>query len=325
MKDSLYRRSLAHAWQLTWRHKFLWVFGLFAAPLGQMGLFEFFKRVDMFTIDPSQVPLEASAFPFKPIAAAVFGSLTIGSGQGVWLIWLAILLFGLFAGLVFVAVASQGALIHTTAQSLLRKKEPNTDIAWHAGTAHAGRLFFILLFRAFTFGVLGLAFAWGVYAATINPNASDLIVYLLLAIGTVGVGMIVSFLAAYAAGYVVVEEFGVFRSIAEAWKLFISHWLVSFEIGALLLGVSLVGMFLSFFSLLMFFFPAVLVWLIAMATGNLALFVSASLLATVLSTMVIMMLSSWLTVFSTATWTHLFMHMHRRGVASRIVRWATHS
>jgi len=107
-KTPLYRQALAQSWQLAWHNKFLWIFGLFAAFLGQMGILEVFIKIGLtgsrYAFFPNWLILpEYFSLP------KLFGrSVSMPTEGWLWLVCLAIIFLGFCLMLMFVSVSSQG-------------------------------------------------------------------------------------------------------------------------------------------------------------------------------------------------------------------------
>lgn len=320
-KQSLYRRALSHALHVTWNHKALWVFGLFAAMLGQMGFLEFFKHMHMFGRTTENIPLYWSGFPtLHTIVGALKQGVFMPEGW-VWMLWLAIIGIAIMLTFAFVAISSQGALIAAAAQSTLRAKLTETSTAWHVGVYHFWRLLGVHIMRAVGATALSMAVAWSMLNALVRPEGGDILLYLVTTVLAVIVGLIIAVVAIYTAGYIVVEDYRFIPALRAGWRLFTDHWLVSVEVGVIMVACNIFGIFLMFFGALFFFFPAVLLWLVAIVTANVAMYTLGFLLAIVLFLLYTTILASAFTVFSTTFWTTVFMAMHRQGVKSRILTW----
>ena len=140
------------------------------------------------------------------------------------------------------------------------------------------------------------------------------IIFVLLSI----IGMIMSFWVIYAAGYVVVEEYTFIKSLKAAWKLFLSHKLVSLEVGVILLACNVVLAAFVAGGLVLTVLEGILFWLVFNAMGVPGLFVIGTVLLAGIFFLFIMFAQSIFTVFTTTTWTYLFMKMHKKGIRSRL-------
>lgn len=321
MKEPLYRDALRFGWQFAWKNKFLWVYGLFAAMLGQFGIFELLARVSAAVTNASG---GVQLYWFRLPRHMMRGFWQMGwEAKGpdvIWIVWLILVGLGILVALIVVAVVSQGALIYAAAQGKTgRVAEDSRE--WHAGVDHFWRLFFLNAARKAAILFLVTMVGWASYSALISPTPSALLLFLALFILAALVGIVVSFFTLYVACYVVIEEYSFLDALYSAWRLFRRHWLVSLEVGLLfmLFNLLLAGLgVLGFFVLIM---PAAVLWFLAFFVGNALLFGVAMLFLFVCFIAYVMFLGSVFTVFSLSVWTHLFMHMHRYGVKSRLMHW----
>ena len=321
MKTPLYRQALRESWELAWGNKLLWVFGFFAAFLGQMGLLELFTKIGFvgtkyaFSLGWSFVP-QFFSLPFS------LGRAGLSLDGSFWLAWLMIIFVGFALFLVFVAVVSQGALVHAAAQRLKGKKSLNVDKAWHAGVGHFWRLFGINALKKAVLIVFATLLVSAMVNVSVYGRMLDVFWFVLLFLLAVLVGLVLSFLVIYAAGYVVVEEYTLSRAVASAWKLFLGHWLVSLEAGIIVLLLDLALSVLILASFFVLFLPTMLLWMIAVSIASSTLYIIAMAIGMALFVLFVVFVGSVWSVFTTSLWTHLFMKMHKEGVASRILGWA---
>lgn len=321
MREPSYIETLKTSWQLVWEHKLLWVFGLFAGMIGPMGIVTITRNLGL-------IGTKHTFFPRPLILPEFYG---YGSFSGVsmpvdgWLalLWLGAILFGFSIVLLFVAVVSQGALVHAIAQyETWGRRSPKLGESWQAGVAHFWRIFSVSLLSKIILGFLSLLMAFAFFNAMIDPTAFDTLTFVILFVLSAIVGIAVSFLSVYAVGYIVVEEYSFFDAIAGAWKLFLNHWLVSLEMGVLLLLLNLffgVVLLASFFILLI---PTFYLWLLALTAISQALSIVAFMIAFSLFILFSVVIVSILSAFTVTVWTHLFMKMHRTGVKSKVLHWA---
>ncbi len=320
MHEPTYRQALKVSWRLAWNHKILWIFGLFAAFWGQIGLMDLLSKLSLST----------SYLGFSPVwwmtprvwfDTNIFSSLNLGASGWIWLVWLSIIILGFLVMFLFVSTVSQVAIIKVTSQMIKSDKLPDIDKAWHAGSKHFWRLLFlnvikkmILVFLGFFLG--GLA----ILLASINSGL-DVFLFVILFLVLASIGAIVSFLAVYAAGYIVVENYKLGEAIKKAWDLFIKHWLVSVEVGLIIMVLNLALAVVAVAGLVLVFFPSLLFWLGAVLLYNPILILIGTLLGLVLFMLFIFMVVAVFSVFNISIWTYLFCKMHHEGVKSRIVHY----
>ncbi|MFB6226313.1 MAG: hypothetical protein ABEJ02_03090 [Candidatus Paceibacteria bacterium] len=316
LKESTYRKALKVSWNLAWHHKVLWVFGLFAAMLGQMGLFDLFVKVGLigteYSWSLSWIPINISAFP------TIINGLAFSLQGWLLLLWFLVLFGGIGIVLVFVSVSSQGALIDSAAQFVEEEKLPDVDTAWHSGVHHFWRLLAVNVFKkTIIFGLAVLVGYSTFFALTSSPWVGTA-VFALVFFLALAVGAVVSFLAVYSACFIVVDEDSVLDSIKKAYQLFVDHWLVSIEVGATILALNFAFVFLVLASVFLLFMPTLLLWLIAVTMVSQTLYTLGVVLATLIFVVFIAFVGSIFKVFTTSAWTYLFMKMHHHGLLSRI-------
>ncbi|HLD31784.1 MAG TPA: hypothetical protein VJB37_02720 [Patescibacteria group bacterium] len=316
MKAPLYRQALADGWQLAKSHHSLWLFGLFAVFLGQMGLLELLTRVTVAAGNRSVFPLWLSGEINLSLAGY---SLPLVSWS--WFIWLLFTVIGFSLLFIFVSVVSQGALIQASARWAENKSLPLAGQAWQTGIKHFWRLFFLNVFKKIVICLLGLIVAAATVNALINFTGASFSLFVVLFLLCVLVGMVVSFLTIYAAGYVVVEEYGLGHALFAAWQLFIRHWLVSIEVGLIILALNVVVSLVVMAGFFICYLPTVISWFIAVVTINPALWQAGMIVGSILFMLFVFFVGSVFTVFVVSVWTDLFMKMHRHGIISRLVHW----
>jgi len=320
MREPTYRQALKASWHLAWNNKILWVFGLFAAFWGQIGLMDLLSKLSLST----------SYLGFSPVwwmtprvwfDTNIFSSLNLGVNGWVWLVWLSIIVLGFLIMLIFVSTVSQGTIIKVASQMIKSDKLPNIDKAWHTGSKNFWRLLFlnvikkmILVFLGFFLGSLAILLA------QINSGL-DVFLFVILFLVLASVGVIVSFLAVYAAGYIVVENYKLFEAIKKAWDLFKNHWLVSVEVGLIIMVLNLALTVIAIAGLFLLFFPSLLFWLGSVLLYNPFLILIGTLLGLVLFMLFIFMIVAVFSVFNISVWTYLFCKMHHEGIKSRIIHY----
>ena len=324
MKEPLYRQAFVHSWKLAWQHKFLWVFGLFAAFLGQMGILELLSKVTIASSDYALNPKWLALPKLIKYMLADLSGYSLPVDGWIWMIWLAVIVLGACIVLTFLSVTSQGALVYSAAQSVKDKNLPDSRKSWHVGVKHFWRLFFLNLVKKIVMVLLSVAAGYGALNFVIVESGWGLVLFLLLFLLTILVGMVLSFLVIYAAGYVVVEEYSLGRSIEAAWKLFSSHRLVSLEVGLLVLLSNFALGAILVFAFIVLFFPTLLSWFVAALTANIALYAAGTIVGVILFTLFLVSAGSVFVVFTTTVWTYLFMKMHKVGIKSRILHWGGH-
>lgn len=320
MKEPLYRQAIQHSWELAWQHKLLWGFGLFAAFLGQMGILEFLMKVGKASSTYALYPTWL-ALPKLFKYSGGWEAMSLPADMWLWLIFLLVVLFGFVAFLIFMAVVSQGAIIQVAAKSVKNKSKvlPDTGLAWQAGVSHFWRLFLINFIKKAIIVVLAVVVGWATLNVVVEYSVLDMLIFFVVFLLACVVGFSLSFLTVYAAGYVVVEEYKLWKAVKSAWRLFLDHWLVSIEVGLIILFLNIILTVVALIGFLVLFFPTLIIWFISIVVANTALYIAGIIVGLILYTVFLVFIGSVFTVFTTSVWTYLFMKMHKHGIISRIL------
>ena len=313
-KQSLYREALSASFLFSWKQKKLWVFGLLAAMLGQMGMAEFIVKV----LKIGSTNSTAKLLLFPTFVRSGDWNFFVPIDVKIWAIVLGLLLFGIFSFLVFAAVSSQGAIIHSVAKSVKKNKLPKMGDSWHVGVHHAGRLFFINVIKKLVLFISSLFIGIFIFDLVVDFSFLSFFLYLLLFIVAAVISLSITIMSIYAAGYVVVEQYSFVESLQSAWKLFKNHWLVSIEVGFIVLLAEIIMVVFAIWGVAILFLPTMIIWFMSVLSLNSALWVAGTTIATILSSIFVMLLGSFFTVFTTSVWTYLFMKMHKVGIVSTI-------
>ncbi len=317
MKESIYIHATKKAWHFTWKHKILWFFGIFAAFLGQFGIVEFLGKIG---VDQGGV---GSQFGTIGYILSQIGKFLINAGNSydskIILFFLLTLILCIAVVVVFLSVASQGALLYAGSESIKHEKVNNSK-SWHVGVANFWRLFFLNFFKKIIIAVIIVVLSLSIYGALLSPSIPNSIVLTLAVIVFAVAGLILSLLFFYSAGYLVIEKETMYVSIKKAWKMFLAHPVVSFEIALLVVVLNMFFGILLAFGFILLVLPPMLLWFALIVAGGSQVALTATFFASlIVFAMYIMVAGAGFTVFTTYIWTYTFLEMHHKGVASRFV------
>lgn len=310
------------AWDFVWKNKVLVVFGIFAAFLGQFGIVDFLSKLGLITGDTGRY--------FNSIASVglqmgEFATRIAFSLESKMLAYFLIMIFvGLMSVFIFIAAVSQGAIIYSIKQSIKRKPIDITK-AWHVGSANFWRLFFIHFFKKIALTLVSIIIGLSAYAALTLPSLVNNLFFLIMFLIFSFAGLVLSFVTIYTSIYVIVEKYSIDEAFSAAWVLFKNHWIVSFEVGILLLVFNL---FLGVFAALGFVLlvlPAILIWFVVILIGGNEIVLTAGFIAGLMVfTMYLMLVGALFTIFTTYIWTYVFMKMNKEGMKSRVVHYLSY-
>lgn len=323
MEDSptLYRHVIADAWKLSWRHKFLWVYGFFAAFLATGGIYDVVIRGwnDATVRRIFRSLPRADAIPSIP--EILSGGITSDGLLSLpfWA-YAAFAVIGIVAAaLLWASVISQGALV--AAGSEMRSgRAPGHQTVFRAGLSRfwpvLGVNFFSRLVVAGTLFVTALPV--GRLLLEQSPRAA--ILYILSFLVFVPVALIISLLTMFSIAAIVVRKESFMRGVGIAWATFSRHWLVALEMAFVLLALDILfaaGVFVGLFVLVLPF--AFLLLMVQLAGTQVSLAIVLAL-AAIAFLIFIIAAAGWMTTFRYAAWTMLYLRLEERGGASKIVR-----
>lgn len=320
---SLYRNILKQALIVSWKHKYLWFFGLFAALFIDNSGFEFLLQAFQSGAGSLAESLRSigstGIFSLNGLsnAGSVFASEPLLATLSVLLL---LLLLALFLFLFWLAVVSQLAIVNNSAKAFANKKAVFQD-----GIAVGAKNFWpalILNFIAFFIILIPVAIA------SFNPEQWILkLVYFLFFFAVIILVIAFSFMIKFAIANLVIKGTDLSASLKKGWELFSKNWLISIEMALILFAVALFG----FLSIRFFLIPfmLILVWYLAAVLFSLLSF-SASVAAAVFlfflivgyvtAFLVVVAFGAFLATFQISAWTKLYMELSGKGAESKIVR-----
>jgi hypothetical protein len=325
MKESLYIQSIKRAWAFVKQNKIIWIFGLFAAFLGQFGIVEFLGKIGMAS---GNTGMYFEKFSRAGDVLTFFaGSFSFSLQDKALVFSLLVLIAAFVAFFIMIAVVSQGTVIGTAAQSIKsRSGKINISKAWNTGVENFWRLFILNFFKKVLISFLAVVVGLSAYTAIIMPSLVNNIIFVVMFLAASAIGLILSFLVIYACAYVVVEKFKIWEATLTAWKLFKDHWLVSIEIGLIILALNMFLGLITALGFVLAILPAILFWFLILAVGGGNLMIASGFIASlVIFAIYLLWIGAVFTVFTTYMWTFAFMKMHKVGIKSRIYHYLSYS
>lgn len=321
----MYAVVLRDAWRFTWHHPMLWLLGFFALFIGHTGVFEIIGFVANELNGQSM-----SAFSSGPVGSVViptiFGSQMLGLG-GVGMLLVIRILIAII--IVVAAVASSAALIHAARKHHERELETLSE-SWHHGIRHFWPVLFLNIFKkAWVFGTVWLLRiplghllredATGWHTALF---VTEFVVAIILALA-------VSFTVNYASMYIILEEEHLGRAVADGWATLRKHWLISFELGALLLLAQAVVGVLTIYSFYFVFGSFAGLSMVASMLNAPGLVATGFLVHVFMWFAFVSWVGAVFTTFAISSWTILYTHFKNNksavGFLRRVFQLAFHA
>lgn len=317
-----YRYLLKQAWNTTWKHKYLWFFGLFASLAAAGGSIEYqilAQNINQNVVDGSYGYLNNILAMGELIKNFVLG--LVGLFQyDFWVILNALTLIIIAALLIVVfvwlSISSQAALVNNIKKIINSKKKENV-LNIRAGLTIGHQNFWpvlglnilIRLLISLAFFVISLP----LLLMTISNASVLVIIYTILFVIFVPVAVSLSLIMKYAIAYSVLEKKGFVNAIQAAWKLFNKNWLISLEMAIILFIVNFLAGLAILIIISILFFPLFFL-------GAVYQIYWLTVLMIFLSLLLIVFIGSALTTFQISTWTGLFLRLKEKGGLAKLER-----
>ena len=238
-----YKEVFKKSFKLAWKPKSIWIYGLFASFLGIGGSVA--KSMDLtgsrnILINLLQTLIEVNFFSLQALKniPTVFAQSPISVTISV-LIFLIVTVLTII--LLILAIVSQSTLINT-----IYKKSIGKKVSYIEGISFGLNNFWpILGLNVITRAVGFIAFMFLVYVVAASRPSLFVplgIIYIILVLITV----VISFVIRYATCHLVINGDTFKNSLHKGKELFLSNWLITFEVALMLLIIQMVFVFLLY-------------------------------------------------------------------------------
>ncbi len=308
--EPFYRTIIKNAWGQIKTHKWLWLFGLFAALLGNGGEVDVLFQNNKLTNAPlflNNLKDNFARLDLNAVKDGIYTALSTTPLISVLSLAITLIFILLFVWLVTV---SQGALIEG-ASKLDDNKKINFKEALNKGVekfwsilglniATRFILYFILIILSIPFAML--------YLFNSSPNAITFIT-LLAFILLVPIAIILSFILKYAFAYVIIKNQPAVPAFVLSWRLFATNWLISIEMAILLFLINMVVGVLLVIAIVLLVLPFLgLIILMILLQNQVGLNIAIGL-GMLISLMLLLFTGAGLSAFQYSAWTILFQKL----------------
>jgi len=318
-----YRNLLKQALNISWKHKYLWFFGLFASLLAAGGSIEY--NILNQNINDGLVNgalLSAGSFAQTVITIKNLGLgfislfhfdiLTIINSLTIILICLTLIIT-----LIWLSVSSQAALVISVRKIIGNNKKKEDILTIRAGLTNGHKKFWSVLglnviIKLLINAVLFLS-TLPLLLIAIKDSGWFVLAYVILFIIFLPIAISLSLMLKYAIAYSVLENEKFIISIEKGWKLFINNWLISLEMAIVLFIINFLVSFAILIALTILFFPLFLVGMTFSLFWLVILMVFLALVFLVLA-------GSALSTFQITTWTDLFLNLKEGAMLAKLER-----
>ncbi len=321
----LYRPMLKQALRITWRNKFLWFFGLFAVLFGNGGAYNLgfsnLKKVESQGMWLNNIKTMTQNWSLKFNAIDLNNLWSSVSISGFFLV---LIIFIVAVFFVWLAVVSQGALIHGATEKIREKESKFNEVFKYGITKFWAVLLLDVIFNVILFVILVLLSLpfFILFMSAVGSVLWQSILIVLSFIVWVPLAIMFSIIIKYALIYSINENKHISEALSSALTLFAKNWIVSLETGFILFLLNLITGLLLGVVLIFIALPFIILALIAVqlaSNGFLWLVITLGLLTFIA---LVFWYGAFWNVFSTTTWIILFEKINEGTVYSKILRWA---
>ncbi len=237
-----YRNILKQAWTLTWRNKYLWWFGIFAALIGNGGELEILFNNS--GANPNQALFPAwqriaSTGVFSRHTLANIGNLLKQDTLNIILVLISCLIvLAIFLFLVWLVVVAQAAAVNNSA-AIIKQKKHNFKDGLDSGMLNFWPVLVLNIIVRVVIYILLVVISLPVIFYQGNFSAN--LFYIIALVIILPVAIILSFIMKYAVAYAVINKSRVAAAIKQSWRLFRNNWLISFEMAVMLFFINLLN------------------------------------------------------------------------------------
>jgi hypothetical protein len=318
----LYRKLFKQSLLITWKNKYLWFFGFFAALLGNGGDYEIISRA---TTNNTSGQISLGDL----MQTNVFSGQTLITIKDFMaeepLSFVLTLLVGLFilvmtCFLIWLVNVSQAALVNN-AIAISAGKTTGFKEGLEVGKKNFWPVLSLNLMSKILTSLIFVIISFPMIMSADRPGAAGTgLLYLLVFLIFIPIAIILAFIIKYAIAYKVIKGDDLFISLAKAWNLFRENWLVSVEMAFALFFINvlfgLAVIFLVMILALPFLFLALVLYYMTSVIG----FWLIAILALIFLFLLVMVAGAASATFQISSWSTLFIELTGRGATAKVVR-----
>ncbi len=317
-----YRSLLKQAWNISWKHKYLWFLGLFASLTAAGGSWEYqlvSQNINQGVINGTYNHLGnilalatlVKNFFIGFISLFNYDFLTIVNA-----ITLLLIVFILLSSFIWLAITCQSALVGDV-KKIINSKKKNLNISLREslsiGHNHFWSVFSINILIKLLISAILFIISLPLLLIALKDTAILATIYIVLFIIFIPITVGLSLMLKYAIAYNILDRNSLISSIEKAWKLFTKNWLVSLELAVILFIINFIIGVIVLAILAVFILPLLLLGVIFNITW--LIFFNLFLAITI-----IVFIGSILSAFQISTWTSLFLILKNGKAAAKLER-----
>lgn len=295
---ALYRKIIQEAWQLTWRRKALWIFGIFAAVISTGGVMD----IAMATLKKVEVggnlleQLMNSSFIGYQIASQYILQIEhIGTARAAGIITASTLVLLL---VIVLAVLSQGALV----LGAKNKEVPDPRTLRKEAHRHFWQLFSIASLTKIANALLVILMTLPLLLFYLETTRYSTAIFFLSMLIFLPAVLIVNIISMLALIDIVVNNRPVILALEHAVKIFSKHWVATIEFSFLLFCVVFGAGILLIALISLLTLPYAIIYSAALLSGSFSIFVAINVFSTLVMMTLILAFGGSMVSFQYTAW-----------------------
>jgi hypothetical protein len=323
-----YRHIFRRAFNIAWKNRYLWFFGIFASLLSIGAEYRILERSINRDLFLAWFSKWQAFFQSGLLSRVFFHNLFLMFKTSPWSMTVAIVVVLLIiaAGLILIwlAVVSQTTIVKNT-EKIIKNKNDRIKMDFHGALGSGAKYFWPVLWTNIAYKILVNLLVVLVVLPLIllyNHYALSLIVYIILFLILVPVAICVSLFVKYAMAFIILKKQKWTEALKSGWELFLKNWIISVEMAFLLFVISFLATFVILIAAAIFSLPFIFLVGAILAPMSLGAALIISFLGMLIIISFVVLCGSLLSTFQIVSWTHLFLFLLGEEGESKIERLA---
>lgn len=325
IKTYRYRDILKRAFYITKSNKILWFFGILAAFLSNLGVYNLlFGKINL--LSTGEIPfIQRSLWLAQVFSVFSLGNLKFlllnSPGTVVVLFVCLFMMIIAFLGILWIIVMSQITIIDSCAKidkNPLAKKKALVDFS-KIKNYFAPVLGLNIMAKLLTFFLM-LCVAGFLVTILTEALVLNYVLYLFSFILFVILSLIISFVAIYSTCFIVLKNYSFNQALKSALKLFWKNWILSLEVAFILFIISALGSVVLLFAVFIASAPVILLLMVAFYMGAGLIYNLLFALLIIMILLIVLLFGGFLSAFSICSWVVLFDKIAQGKTKSKIER-----
>jgi len=321
-----YRAILKESWKISWKNKFLWFFGFFAALISFNVELKIFSRSlnqesGLSVLSNIKTFLNTGIFS-KNSWQNILELFKTDTATILLLILVLLVILALIAFFAWLSTSSQIGIISSINKIAKNSREKLTiKNGIKAGNKKFWPIFGLNIIIAIIINAIYLLTSLLLLSVAFQSQTALALVFGLVYIVAVPLSLVFSFVIKYAIAYSIIENKKFINSIKQGWRLFINNWLISIEMAIILFLINiLVIILLSFASFILFYLFFSLSFALVLMTSSVFLFWVMIIIGILILLAITILGGALLNTFQITSWTNLFISLRNKKEVGKIER-----